>query len=97
MKELPKVYVNPIDKKLKNNKDMFYSRLLEEKKDTRSIMNDIDRIFHSRDFVYKSKVEIVMENGVIEAVIVGKSGSSLLTMEGKSIPIASIKEIKKIT
>ena len=48
MKELPKVYVSPIDKDLRNNKDMFYSKLLDPKKDTKDIMREIDKIFHSR-------------------------------------------------
>ena len=28
MKELPKVFVSPIEKKIQNNKDLFYSKLI---------------------------------------------------------------------
>lgn len=96
MKELPKVFVSPIEKKIQNNKDLFYSKLLGDRKDTRDILKDIDNIFHSKNFVYKSQVEIVTKNGVSEETLVGKTGTSLLTMDGKVIPISEIKEIKKI-
>ena len=96
MKELPKVFVSPIDKKIKNNKDLFYSKLLGDRKDTKDILKEIGAIFHSKDFVYKSKVEITTDEGVQEEYIVGKSGASLLTLDGKAILIATIKDIRKI-
>ena len=96
MKELPKVYVSPIDKDLRNNKDMYYSRLLDPKKDTKDIMKEIDQIFHSKNFVYKSKVEITTSDGLIETTIVGKNQTSLLTLDGQSIPISTIKDIKQL-
>mgnify|MGYP001625382562 FL=1 len=96
MKELPKVFVSPIEKKIQNNKDLFYSKLLGDRKDTRDILKDIDNIFHSKNFVYKSQVEIVTKDGVSEETLVGKTGMSLLTMDGKAIPISEIREIKKI-
>ena len=89
MKELPKVFVSPIEKKIDNNKNLFYSRLLGDRKDTKDILKEIDSIFHSKNFVYKSKVEITTKYGVFEEVIVGRTGTSLLTMDGKSILITS--------
>lgn len=96
MKELPKVFVSPIEKKIQNNKDLFYSKLLGDRKDTRDILKDIDNIFHSKNFVYKSQVEIVTKDGVSEETLVGKTGTSLLTMDGKAIPISEIREIKQV-
>ena len=96
MKELPKVFVSPIEKKIDNNKNLFYSRLLGDRKDTKDILKEIDSIFHSKNFVYKSKVEITTKDGVFEEVIVGRTGTSLLTMDGKAILITEIKDIKKI-
>ena len=62
----------------------------------RVLLKEIDSIFGSKDFVYKSKVEITTKNDVFETEIVGKSGSSLLTMDGKRISIPSIIDIKKL-
>lgn len=96
MKELPKVYVNPIEKNLQNNKDLFYSRLMSDRKGTKDVMREIDYIFHSKDFVYKSRVEITTHEGIIETTLIGKTQTSLLTMDGKRIPITEIEDIKKV-
>lgn len=96
MKDLPKVYASPIEKKIQNNKEMFYSRLLEEKNGPKNISKEIDKIFKSRDFVYKSKVSITTKDGIIETNLVGKNASSILTLDGNSIKITDILDIKKL-
>ena len=96
MKELPKVYASPIEKKIENNKDMFYSRLFEEKNGSKNIVKEIDKIFKSKDFVYKSKVSITTKDEIIETNLVGKNASSILTLDGKSIRITDIIDIKKL-
>lgn len=95
MKDLPSVYVSPIHKEVKNNTEMFYSKLLEEKKQ-KNIVREIDRIFHASDFVYKSRVEIETKEGKEEYVIIGKTSSSLLTLDGQRIAIDQIIDIKKL-
>lgn len=96
MKDLPKVFSKPIERKLQNNKDFFYSKLLEEKHDSKSVLKEIDKIFSSPNFVYKSKVLITTKTEEFEATLVGKSGSSILTLDGKSISIPDILKIKKL-
>lgn len=96
MKSLPKVFSKPIEKDMKNNRDFFYSRLMDEKNDSKNILKEIDAIFKSKNFVYKSKVEITTSNEIIETFLVGKSGNRLLTLDGKSILITDIKKIKKL-
>ena len=81
---------------MKNNRDFFYSRLMDEKNDSKNILKEIDAIFKSKNFVYKSKVEITTSNEIIETFLVGKSGNRLLTLDGKSILITDIKKIKKL-
>lgn len=96
MEKLPKVFAKPIEKEIENNRNMFYSKLLEEKKDRKNILKEIDKIFKSSDFVYKSKVEITTKDGIIETNLVGKNGGSILTLDGKSIRITDIVDIKKL-
>ena len=95
LKNLPKVFAKPIEKEMRNNEEIFYSRLKSqnEKKD---ILKEIDKIFGSKDFVYKSEVEITLKSGVIITTIVGKSGSNLLTLDNQKISIPDIMEIKKL-
>ena len=44
-----------MEKDLHNNKEMFYSKLLEDRGGTKNILKEIDSIFGSKDFVYKVK------------------------------------------
>lgn len=95
MKDLPKVFAKPIEKEVKNNKDLFYSKLLDERR-SKNILKEIDEIFHDRNFVYKSDVEITTKDGTMIKTIVGKNGSSLLTLDGEAIRIIDIEDIKKL-
>lgn len=95
LKDLPKVFAKPIEKEVKNNKDLFYSKLLDERS-SKNILKEIDEIFHDRNFVYKSDVEITTKDGTKIKTIVGKNGSSLLTLDGEAIRIIDIEDIKKL-
>ncbi len=96
-KNLPRVYANPINKHLNNNKDVYYSG----KEETRSINNiniakKINEIFASKSHVYKSRVRIKTINDEFETVIVGKTNDYLLTLSGDKISISSILNIEHI-
>lgn len=95
-KKLPNVYANPIPKKISNVQEMYYGKI-NERDFSKGMDVDkvIDSIFSSRNFVYKSVVEIETKEGIIECTLVGKSRNSLLTMEGRVIPISSIYRITK--
>ena len=92
----PKVFANPINKKIDNVQDLFRSD-----KDSRSINpvdvnKKINEIFASRNHVYKSKVRITLKDGVVEKEIVGKTNINLLTLDGNLIRITDILDIEKI-
>ena len=94
--EKPRVYANPINKKIDNVQDLFRSD-----KDSRSINpvdvnKKINEIFASRNHVYKSKVKITLKDKVIEKEIVGKTNINLLTLDGDLIRITDILDIEKI-
>lgn len=95
MKDLPKVFQSPMEKKIDNNKELFYSRLKEMKQD-KNIPHKIDTIFHDRSFVYKKEVKITVKDQTEIKTIVGKSGNYLLTLDGDKIKISDIKDIKII-
>lgn len=96
-KELPKVYANPIDKQLNNNKDLFYSGGSNDRSfDKEDVLRKINEIFASKSHVYKSRVKINTLNDSFDTVIVGKSGSSLLTLDGKRVNINEIINIDKM-
>ena len=94
--EKPRVYANPINKKIDNVQDLFRSD-----KDSRSINpvdvnKKINEIFASRNHVYKSKVRITLKDGVVEKEIVGKTNINLLTLDGDLIKITDIVDIERI-
>ncbi len=96
-KNLPRVYANPINKHLNNNRDVYYSG----KEEIRSINNiniikKINEIFASKSHIYKSKVRITSNNNEFDAVIVGKTNDYLLTLTGDKINISSIENIERI-
>ncbi len=94
--EKPRVYANPINKKIDNVQDLFRSD-----KDSRSINpvdvnKKINEIFASRNHVYKSKVKITLKDAVVEKEIVGKTNINLLTLDGNLIRITDIVDIERI-
>ncbi len=94
--EKPRVYANPINKKIDNVQDLFRSD-----KDSRSINpvdvnKKINEIFASRNHVYKSKVRITLKDAVVEKEIVGKTNINLLTLDGDLIKITDIVDIERI-
>ena len=97
MSELPKVFQNPINKKIKVQ-ETFYSK--DDSRDIKPNINEINRkineIFSSNNHIYKSKVLITLDNRVINETIVGKTNNNLLTIDGKLININNINDIKKI-
>ena len=95
MKNLPKVYVSPIDKNLQNNKQLFYSKLTEESSNTKSILQKINDIFHSRNFVYKKDVLVTTKNGSKVIPLVGRTNDALLSLDKEKILISDIIEIKE--
>ncbi len=96
-KDLPKVYVNPINKVINNNLDVYYNdRTTKKVTDTIDIPRKINEIFASTHHVYKSNVRITLANDTIETTIIGKSGNNLLSLNGDKININDIQNIEKI-
>ncbi len=96
-KNLPRVYVNPINKELKNNKDIFYSKQNDVRGNpSGNIMQKINEIFANPHHVYKSKVNIVTKDNSFDTIIVGKNNRDLLTLNGEAININDIIDIKRI-
>ena len=94
MKELPKVYANKIEKNIDNNKEMYDSRIEDNCRGI-DVLKKIDRIFHSKDFVYKKRVIITLKEQELEAILIGRNESSIFTLDNKVIRISDVLDIKK--
>lgn len=97
MKELPEVFHNKINKKFDNNRSIFYSNNVhnEEKNiDTRTVLQKINEIFSSPNYVYKANVEITLKDKKIKKRIIGRNKNYIITMDNDLIPINDIVDIK---
>lgn len=102
----PKVFVNSINKSIKNNKESYYyKKEVPDEIFIDDISNDIrdgdvnskiNSLFDSESFVYKSSVYITLKDGTktLEDIIAVKD-SYLITLSDKKINISDIKDIKK--
>jgi len=102
MKDLPKVFQNNVDKKFNNNSSVYYSSNdnrssnIEEVKDNRTILQKINEIFSSPNYVYKANVEITLKDKKVTKRIIGRNKDFLITMDNTLIPISDIIDIKSI-
>lgn len=95
MKSLPNVFVSPIEKRLDNYQDIYRSSRSSIVYNPREINKKINEIFASSKHVYKSKVKITTKDGVMDEEIVGKTNTSLLTIDNKVIRLTDILDIEK--
>ena len=98
MNEKPKVFKNIINKNINNNSKMFYSnnniRNNVEKKDNRNIIQKINDIFASPNYIYKANVKITTKEGTTSKRIIGRNKDYIITMDNNLIPIKDIIDIK---
>ena len=96
IKKLPKIYQNSIDKKISNNKELYYSAY--SKND--SVSNTdidllIDGIFNNKTKVYNIPVIINTINKSYDTYLVARTSSYLLTIDQERILIKNIISIKR--
>lgn len=99
MKDLPKVFQNNVNKEFKNNNSVFYSRNAiteDEVKESKNILQKINDIFSSPNYVYKANVEITLKDKKITKRIIGRNKNYIITMDNMLIPINDILDIKSI-
>ena len=105
MKDLPKVFHNKIDKTFNNNEKVFYSNNLYDEKqqnindssnDTRNVIQKINAIFSSPNYVYKANVEITLKDKKVTKRIIGRNKNYIITMDNDLIPIVDIIDIKSL-
>jgi len=98
MKEKPKMYQNKIDKIFHNNKLVYMSSDKIKMGDVykiNDIRKKIDDIINDNSFIYRTRVNIVINNEIISRKIIGISNNNLVTIDNEYIPIDSIQDIYK--
>ncbi len=96
-KKLPNIFANQIDKKMNNVQELYYDGMRNEPvRSSGDVLSKIQRIFSSKDFVYKKRVRIWTSTGSREYVVVGRTELSLLTLNNETIKITDILDIEAI-
>ena len=99
MTDKPKMYKCDVRKEFNNNRSVYASyndnRKTFKVYDTKDIRNKINNIFNSNSFIYRTKVNILIDNQVLTKKIVGVYNDNLVTIDNEYIPINIIKDIYK--
>ena len=99
MKDLPKVFHNKTNKKFNNNRNVFYSNNNyneNDANDPRTVLQKINEIFSSPNYVYKANVEITLKDKKVAKRIIGRNKNYIITMDNDLIPINDIIDIKSL-
>ena len=100
MKDLPKVYAVSIDKTIDSVQTVFYGDRNNRGSSTslsqEDVADKINRMFNAYDYVYKCEVEITTNKGSEKKTLIGKTNSSVLTIDNEVIYFRDIKDIRKI-
>ena len=95
MKEhLPKVFVNPITKKINNSQEIFMGSGSREDK---SVSEVLDTLFNNNTFTFRRKFEIKTKNNIYTTSIISRQGNKLLTLDNEYIDILDIISMKEIS
>ena len=99
MSDKPKMYRGDVRKDFNNNRSIYAS--YNDRKEIRvydssEVRKKIDEIFSSSTFIYRTKVNIVMDGEVLTKKIIGVYNNNLVTIDNEQIPISMIKDIYRI-
>lgn len=102
MKDLPKVFHNKIDKKFDNNRSVYYSSNGDgndivdntQVKDSKTVLQKINEIFSSPNYVYKANVDITLKDKKVTKRLIGRNKNYIITMDNDLIPIDDIVDIR---
>ncbi len=96
MKDLPRVFANPIDRGINNNRSFSYGKLENERqvRDEHAVLAKIDKLFKNDSTLYAIDCIIKFEANEEKYTIIGKTSNNLVTKTQKLIPIREIYDIE---
>ena len=100
MSDKPKMYRCDVKKEFNNNRSVYASYADDNSNvfkiyDTNDIRKKINDFLNANDFIYRKKVNIVIDNQILTKKIVGLYNDNLVTIDDEHIPISLIKDIYK--
>ena len=77
-----------------DNSKISQINISDEPINTKNVLQKINAIFSSPNYVYKANVEITLKDKRVTKRIIGRNKDFIITMDNELIPIASIIDIK---
>lgn len=96
MSDKPRMYRGEVRKDINNNRSIYtsYGDKFEIKTyDNSDVRKKINDIFNSNTFIYRTKVNIVMDNEILSKKVIGIYNNNLVTIDNEQIPINMIRDI----
>jgi len=96
MTQKPEMYRGNIKKEFNNNRSIYASYKDSGEVlvyDTSEVRKKINDIFTSNNFIYRTKVNIVMDNKTVTKKVIGVYNNNLVTIDNEHIPINIIQDI----
>lgn len=96
MNDKPKMYHGEIRKNINNNRSIYtsYNNKKHSKvNDINNIRKKLDNIFDSSTFIYRRKVNIIIDGKLLTKKIIGEYNDNLVTIDNERIPINLIEDI----
>ena len=98
MASKPEMYRGNVKKTFNNNRNIFASYMDKGEikvYDSSNIRKKINDIFNSNTFIYRTKVNLVIDNKIISKKVIGVYNNNLVTIDNEQIPINIIQDIYK--
>jgi len=94
-----KIFINKLDKKINNNqnycdvKNENTKENIIEKKDDKSVLDKIDKLFNTNGYIFNIDVTIITTEHEYHTKIASKINNYLVTLDNDIISIDDIKDI----
>ena len=100
MSEKTKMYRCEVNKKFNNNQSFYSSYYHHDDntfklQDLNDIRKKINNLFESPNFIYRTKVNLVINNQILSKKVIGLYNNNLVTIDNEQIPINLIQDIYK--
>lgn len=96
MNNKPEMYRGNTKKVFNNNRNVYASYIDKNEVrvyDNGEVRKKINEIFNSNNFIYRTKVNIVIDNKTVTKKVIGIYNNNLVTIDNEHIPIGIIQDI----
>ena len=97
MSKIPRVYVNPLEDNISNNRSFSYNKIEEGafERNKEDVLKKINNIFNDSNKIYRVHVNVRFKDYDKDYILIGKTSNNLITVNDTLIKIDDIYDIKE--